>query len=85
VNDLCTFLNAITRRLDDKKWTVQDNISHSDTREKLTKVCWNIILIKDVINPAAATSPPAALACAGITVGCLVRSIYHFSISTANF
>ncbi|KAL4788809.1 hypothetical protein BDV19DRAFT_395637 [Aspergillus venezuelensis] len=72
VNDLRTFLDATTQRLDDKKWTVLDDIGQSDTRRKLTKVCQNIILVKDVIGPAAATSPPAAIACAGITVGFLL-------------
>ncbi|KAL3439736.1 ankyrin repeat protein [Aspergillus insuetus] len=71
VNGLGTFLDAIAQRLDDKKWTVLDDIGQSDTRKKLMKVCQNIILVKDVISPAAATSPPAAIACAGITVGLL--------------
>ncbi|KAL6236307.1 hypothetical protein BDW75DRAFT_229631 [Aspergillus navahoensis] len=72
VNDLRIFLNAITQRLDDKKWTVLDDIGQSNTREKLTKVCRNILLVKDLINPTAAMSPPAAIACAGITVGLLL-------------
>ncbi|KAL4740402.1 ankyrin repeat protein [Aspergillus similis] len=72
VNDLRTFLDAITRRLDDKKWSVLHDIGQGDTRQKLTKVCQNVLLVKDVISPAAATSPPAAIACAGITVGLLL-------------
>ncbi|KAL2839007.1 hypothetical protein BJX68DRAFT_258999 [Aspergillus pseudodeflectus] len=72
VNDFRTFLDAIAQRLDNKKWSVLDDIGRSNTREKLTKVCRNIILVKDVISPAAATSPPAAIACAGITVGLLL-------------
>ncbi|KAL6235358.1 hypothetical protein BDW75DRAFT_230428 [Aspergillus navahoensis] len=72
VDDLRTFLDVISQRLDDKKWTVQDDIGQSDTRKKLTKVCQNILLVKDVINPAAAASPPAAIACAGIAVGLLL-------------
>ncbi|KAL3475083.1 ankyrin repeat protein [Aspergillus californicus] len=72
VNDLHIFLDVTTQRLDDKKWTVLDDVGQSDIRKKLTKVCQNIILIKDVINPAAVTSPPAAIACGGITVGLLL-------------
>ncbi|KAL4997728.1 hypothetical protein BDV10DRAFT_194905 [Aspergillus recurvatus] len=71
VDDLRAFLNVVTQRLDDKKWTVL-NMDHSDTRETLKKVCQNIVLVKEVISPAAATSPPAAIACAGITVGLLL-------------
>ncbi|KAL4894320.1 hypothetical protein BDV59DRAFT_16942 [Aspergillus ambiguus] len=72
VDDLRTFLDVTTQRLDDKKWTVRDDIGKDDTRKKLTKVCQNILLFKDVVNPAAAASPPAAIACAGITVGLLM-------------
>lgn len=84
VNDIRIFLDVTTQQLDDQKWTVLDDVSQSDTRKKLTKVCQNILLVKDVINPAAATSPPAAIACAGITVGLLVSPIYYLSVSTAN-
>ncbi|KAL3439882.1 ankyrin repeat protein [Aspergillus insuetus] len=72
LNNLRTFLDLTTQRLDDKKWTVQDDIGQSDTRGRLTKVCQNVLLIKDVINMAASASPPAAIACAGITVGLLL-------------
>ncbi|KAL4732892.1 ankyrin repeat protein [Aspergillus similis] len=72
VKDLRTFLDAMTQRLDDKKWTVQDDSGQSGTRQKLAKVCKNILVVKDVINTAAAASPPAAIACAGVTVGLLL-------------
>ncbi|KAH2670040.1 hypothetical protein KXV51_007008, partial [Aspergillus fumigatus] len=72
VNDLRTFLNVTTERLDDKKWTIQDDSGQDDRRKKLTKVCQNILLVKDIVNSAAAASPPAAIACAGITAGLLL-------------
>jgi ankyrin repeat protein len=77
VNDLRTFLNVTTERLDDKKWTIQDDIGQDDKRKKLTKVCQNILLVKDIVNSAAAASPPAAIACAGITAGLLVNPSIH--------
>ncbi|KAL3433576.1 hypothetical protein BDV09DRAFT_196670 [Aspergillus tetrazonus] len=72
VNDLRAFLDVINQRLEEEKWTILDGMGQSDTRKKLTKVCGNILLVKDVVNPATATSPPAAIACAGITVGLLL-------------
>ncbi|GAT20835.1 ankyrin repeat protein [Aspergillus luchuensis] len=77
VTDLRTFLNVTTERLDDKKWTIQDDIAHDDKRRKLTKVCRNILCVKDIVNAAAAASPPAAIACAGITAGLLVSPSIH--------
>ncbi|OQD68167.1 hypothetical protein PENPOL_c003G02254 [Penicillium polonicum] len=77
VNDLRTFLNVMTERLDDKKWTIQDDIGQDDKRKKLTKVCQNILLVKDIVNSAAAASPPAAIAFAGITAGLLVNPSIH--------
>ncbi|KAL4782361.1 ankyrin repeat protein [Aspergillus varians] len=72
VDDPRTFVDIITQRIDDKKWAVQDNSSESDTRERLTKVCQNILLVKDIVQSATAASPPAAIACAGVTVGLLL-------------
>ncbi|KAL4891361.1 hypothetical protein BDV59DRAFT_194328 [Aspergillus ambiguus] len=72
VNNLRTFLNVTNERLDNKKWTIQDDIGQDNKRKKLTKVCQNILLVKYIVNSAAATSPPAAVACAGITAGLLL-------------
>ncbi|KAI9038129.1 Ankyrin repeat protein [Aspergillus affinis] len=48
------------------------DIGQDDKRKKLTKVCQNILLVKGIVNSAAAASPPAAVACAGITAGLLL-------------
>ncbi|KAL2819476.1 hypothetical protein BJX63DRAFT_439011 [Aspergillus granulosus] len=72
-NDLHNFLDKMTQRLHNKEVQVSESDARRNaTREKLTKACRNIVLIKDVINPAAAASPPVAIACAGITVGLLL-------------
>lgn len=46
VNDLRAFLDVINQRLEEKKWTILDDMGQSDNREKLTKVCRNILLVK---------------------------------------
>lgn len=48
-------------------------------RDQLTRIFKNIIVLKDVINTAAAGTPPMAVACAGVTVSLLVKTTYcHF-------
>ncbi|EFR04868.1 sex-determining protein fem-1 [Nannizzia gypsea CBS 118893] len=76
-NDLHSFLSVMAWRLDSKKWTVSNDMKQTgtfptDTREKLTKVCRNVLVFKDVITPTAAASPPVAIACAGVIVGLLL-------------
>ncbi|EZF32372.1 hypothetical protein H101_04035 [Trichophyton interdigitale H6] len=76
-NELHSFLDLMAVRLDSKKWAISNNVKQTDacltiTREKMTKVCRNILVFKDIISPAAASSPPAAIACAGVTVGLLL-------------
>ncbi|KAJ5934555.1 hypothetical protein N7466_004102 [Penicillium verhagenii] len=67
---LCSFLEVQTSELKEKEWMIGDqNVS---VRDKVTKVMRNILVVKDVINTAATASPPAAIACAAMTVSLLL-------------
>lgn len=61
---LCGFLEIKNRELEGKKLIAE---------ERLAQVFRNVLVVKDVVNAAASASPPAAIACAGVTVGLLVR------------
>ncbi|KAJ6028545.1 hypothetical protein N7540_004121 [Penicillium herquei] len=67
---LCRFLEDRSTELKEKQWMIGDqNISVQD---QVTKVMRNILVVKDVINTAASSSPPAAIACAAVTVSLLL-------------
>ncbi|KAI9929342.1 hypothetical protein MW887_000810 [Aspergillus wentii] len=65
---LCGLLELKTRELEEKKLTVRFLDNEVSVRDKVTKTFRNILLFKDIISPATASSPPAAIACAGVTV-----------------
>jgi hypothetical protein len=65
---LCQLLDAKTQELEDKKWKVQFSDHKVEVRDLLTGAFKNILIAKDLINSAASASPPAAIACAGVTV-----------------
>ena len=72
---LCSFLEDQTNALKEKQWMIGDqNVSVQD---QVTKVMRNILVVKDVINTAASASPPAAIACAAVTVSLMVRHFWR--------
>jgi hypothetical protein len=65
---LCQLLDAKTQELEDKKWKVRFGDHNVEVRDLLTGAFKNVLIAKDLINSAARASPPAAIACAGVTV-----------------
>jgi hypothetical protein len=65
---LCQLLDVKTQELEDKKWKVRFGDHNVEVRNLLTGAFKNILIAKDLINSAASASPPAAIACAGVTV-----------------
>jgi len=65
---LCQLLDAKTQELEDKKWTVRFGDHGVEARDLLTGAFKNVLIAKDLINSAASASPPAAIACAGVTI-----------------
>ena len=63
---LCSFLDDRARKLDDSKWKIGD--SKTPLQAQFTTVFKNILMVKDLVNTAASSSPPAAIACASLTV-----------------
>ncbi|KAE8376954.1 hypothetical protein BDV26DRAFT_305203 [Aspergillus bertholletiae] len=53
--------------LEERKWSIQLGDHKFSVKEQLIKVSKNVLAIKDILTPAASASPPAALACAGLT------------------
>lgn len=74
--ELCGFLETKNRELEGKKWVVQFGGHKMGVEEQLTRAFRNVLMVKDVFTTAASASPPAAIACAGVTVGLLVRLFY---------
>jgi hypothetical protein len=74
-DQICSFLDAQARELEEKKWVVTLGEHGIDMENQLTRAFRNMLILKDVINTAAAASPPAAVACAGVMVSLLVRPI----------
>ncbi|KAI9678400.1 MAG: hypothetical protein M1822_008046 [Bathelium mastoideum] len=64
---LCQLINATNERLEAKKWKIRIG-EHSFKAADMQKAFKNILLLKDLINSAAHSSPPAAIACASATV-----------------
>ncbi|GIJ89300.1 hypothetical protein Asppvi_008237 [Aspergillus pseudoviridinutans] len=71
-DQICSFLNAQARELEEKKWVVTLGGHSIKVADQLTRTFRNVLIIKDVINTAATASPPAAIACAGVMVGLLL-------------
>lgn len=65
---LCELVDAKTHELEEKKWKVRFGDHDVKVREQLTRAFKNILIAKEIINPAVAASPPAAIACAGVFV-----------------
>ncbi|PWY64728.1 hypothetical protein BO94DRAFT_629342 [Aspergillus sclerotioniger CBS 115572] len=65
---LCEFLDAKTHHLEERKWVIQLGGHSLQVRDQLTRVFRNVLTFKDIISTAASLSPPAAIACAGLTV-----------------
>lgn len=82
--ELCGFLDTKTRELEEKKWVVRFGGHKLGVEEQLTRAFQNILMVKDVYNTAASASPPAAIACAGVTIGLLVRLLLPQSMLSFN-
>ena len=78
---LCSFLEEKSRALEDKKWMVGDHEFAS--KAQLVKIFQHVLMVKDIVNTAASISPPAAIACAGLTVTLTVRHFYTLQGSSA--
>ena len=70
---LGSFLNTQVKELEDKRWIIHFGDHFIRVRDQLTRIFKNIIVLKDVINTAASSSPPVAVACASVTVSLLVK------------
>ncbi|GAB1206414.1 hypothetical protein APSETT445_005101 [Aspergillus pseudonomiae] len=64
----CNLLDAKTRDLEGKKWSVRFGDHRIAVKDQLIRVFQNVLIAKDAIGHAANLSPPAAIACAGVTV-----------------
>ncbi|KAJ6022210.1 hypothetical protein N7540_007714 [Penicillium herquei] len=75
--ELTKFLDARVADLEDKKWTIGDH--GASIKEQTAKIFQKILMLKDVANTAASTSPPAAIACAGVAVALLlfIQTVEH--------
>ncbi|KAL4939041.1 hypothetical protein BDV06DRAFT_225432 [Aspergillus oleicola] len=71
-NQLCTFLDAKVGELEEKKWVVKLGDHSIRVQEQLTRTCRNVLSVREVVSTVAATSPPAAIACAGVMVSFLL-------------
>lgn len=71
--ELCGFLDTKNRELEENKWVVHFGGHKIKVEQQLTRAFQNVLMVKDVFTTAASASPPAAIACAGVTVGLLVR------------
>jgi hypothetical protein len=65
---LCQLLDAKTQELKDKKWKVRFGDHNLEVRDLLAGAFKNVLIANHLINSAAIASPPAAIACAGVTV-----------------
>src|SRR5271155_716045 len=65
---LCQLLDAKTQELEDKKWKVRFGDHNVEVRDLLTGAFKNVLTANQLVNSAASASPPAAIACAGVTV-----------------
>ncbi|KAJ5727277.1 hypothetical protein N7493_005097 [Penicillium malachiteum] len=67
---LCSFLEDQTTQLKEKQWVIGDQ--GVSVQDQVIKVMRNILVVKDVISTAAFASPPAAIACAAVSVSLLL-------------
>lgn len=67
-NQLCQLFEAKTQELEEKRWKIRFGDHTTTVGDLLKRVSKNVIIAKDIINTAARASPPAAIACAGVTV-----------------
>ncbi|KIW69667.1 hypothetical protein PV04_05531 [Phialophora macrospora] len=65
---LCQLIDVETRELEDKKWKFQVGDYTRGVAELFQRSFKAILSVKDLINTAATSCPPAALACAGATM-----------------
>ncbi|GIJ98076.1 hypothetical protein Aspvir_000186 [Aspergillus viridinutans] len=65
-DQICSFLDAQARELEEKKWVVTLGGHSIEVEDRLTRTFRNVLIVKDIIHTAAAASPPAAVACAGV-------------------
>lgn len=72
-HQLHSFLDTKVYELKQKELKVRFDDRCIGVRDQFTKLIGNILVLKDIVNAAASASPPAALACAGLTVSLLVR------------
>lgn len=75
---LCGFLDDRANELQEKKWVIGDQ--KICVRDKIIAVIKNILVVKDIISTAASTSPPAAIACAAVTLSLLVSPFRPYQI-----
>jgi hypothetical protein len=76
---LCQLIEVETKELEDKKWKFQVGEYTRDVADLFQRSFKAILSVKDLVNTAASSCPPAALACAGATV------ILTVSVSTIPF
>ncbi|GES64091.1 sex-determining protein fem-1 [Aspergillus terreus] len=65
---LSEFLDARVDDLEQKKWIVRVGGHSIGVQDQLTRIFKNVLVVKDIVTTAAATSPPAAIVCASMTV-----------------
>ena len=70
---LGSFLDTQVEELEDKRWIIHFGDHFISVRDQLTRIFKNIIVLKDIVNTAASSTPPVAMACASVTVSLLVR------------
>jgi hypothetical protein len=75
---LCLLLDNKTKELDKKQWMVQFGDHSVGVGDLFTKTFKNVLIARNIINSAASSSPPAAIACAGATV---VLSVSKFIVT----
>ena len=70
---LCQLLDTKTQELEGKKWNVRFGDHAVEVSTLLDGAFKNVLIAKNLINSAVIASPPAAIACAGVTVVLTVR------------
>lgn len=67
-------LDNKVNELQEKEWEISIDGHYINVKEKLYRAMKNVLVLKDVITTAASACPPAAIACAGLTVSLTVSS-----------
>ncbi|KAJ5343588.1 uncharacterized protein N7506_003412 [Penicillium brevicompactum] len=65
-------LDKKVNELQEKEWEISIDGHYINVKEKLYRAMKNILVLKDVITTAASACPPAAIACAGVTVSLML-------------